>query len=59
MGRINKWLDCISEGEDPDLSDMPDAITAVCLLKMLFKDGRLGGSLIPHDVAKVNTYIDM
>ena len=38
--------------QDADLSDMPDAITAVGLLKELFREGRIG-CLVQHELAKV------
>ncbi len=55
MGRVNRWLGCINYGDEPDLTDMPDAATAVSLLKMLFTEERLG-ALIPNDTAKVSLY---
>ncbi len=54
MGQVNRWLGCIEYGEEPELSDMPDAVTAVSLLKLLFREERLG-PLVLHDTAKVNT----
>ena len=40
--------------QDADLSDMPDAITAVGLLKALLKEGKIG-CIVQHKLAKVDT----
>jgi len=51
LDKVKNWLHTIDRGEDADLSDMPDAITAVGLLKELFREGRIG-CLVQHELAK-------